>query len=130
MKKSAICRALSEALNIKTDWKVTPHRYDGEFQGLCKVCGDPEYVEGHDCSGPPYDDYFGNEWDSAMLLEAMPFVSLSHYSGKRGDVNSDVPFWGCWTIVSHTGAHADRKHAIVLAACAWKGIEVGEIEEG
>lgn len=107
MRKSEICRLLSEKLepNFTT--------VDGSY---------PRFWVSS-CKGWQPADYFESEDASAKLLEAMPEVDLEHY--QSGGLNE----WGVLysQAPDHT-LHADRKTAIVLAACKWLGIE-GEIGE-
>lgn len=117
MKKSAICRAISEALEAIP---VEPCGFDTELSALgfwewklspgCAIKSDWQPL-----------NYFTSEDASARLLEAMPSPSLSKMVG----------YWDC----VHHGAnedesfHADRKTAIVLAACIWLKIDVDTIED-
>lgn len=59
-----------------------------------------------------------DETANAILLEMMPFPTLSHYNGKAdGD---PTPFWACWALNEPLSESASRKLAVCLAFKAWK----------
>lgn len=97
MNKKLICRKLAKAFK----WPIGKNFDDGE-----------------EILWQPFDP-FDAESDSAWLLEAMSPVSLKTMYNSRSEI-----VWDCY--IATTGQFAidpDRKTAIALAACLWKGVE-------
>ena len=107
MTKSEACRAIAERL------PQLAVKFGGSLD--CFECG-----ERHGLKIP---DFFDCEDHSARLLEAMPKPVLKRAFHKwhcRPDAGMDG-------FIEDWKEHKDRKTAIVLAACAWLGIE-GELD--
>lgn len=118
MTRAQICEALSTALEVKPprsarDYTCSPLRFWYWNWAAIKPGWEPA-------------DFFVNEDASARLLDAMPQVQLSQNEGV----------WQCQFCYIHTPfkySHhevtTDRKIAVVLAACLWKVIQYGTLED-
>lgn len=116
MLKSAICRALSEALE--------PMPAPLAYRDLRLVSPLGFWKWDLDGGGWIAVNYFTSEDASARLLDAMPCPRVGR--------SNDSKLWFCRPLVSpiiQTVEHADRKTAIVLAACKWLKIDVDTIED-
>lgn len=71
-------------------------------------------------------NYFTDEAANARLLEAMPYPTLTKFSGKKGAISTSTPFWSCYAMTQEPAEHEDRKTAIVLAFCKFAGIDAEE----
>lgn len=126
MRKSEICRLLSEKLEPRPFFDMPPYPEEGELL----TSNDGFWTIVNDGIAPKVAvDYFESEDASAKLLEAMPEPELWLESRK----DEKFRLWACWADLDGKpedayAHHADRKTAIVLAAMGWLGIE-GEISE-
>ncbi len=105
MTQAEICAAICDALEPNVhSLPVDEWKWHG-----CHVL-----IKGHPEKYRPVAlDFYSDEAASARLLEAMPSVWLKHW--PQG--------WECQVIGFDCSNDPDRKTAIVLAACAWLGID-------
>lgn len=119
MTKAEICRKLAEALEPLGSFKW---QYDSSDYGRVSPLGYWRIINVSMSKEPEAPWFFDDEDDSARLLEAMPAPRATRDKG-RWEVEAD------WRFFHMDGLHLDRKTAIVLAACKWLGIEIGEITD-
>ncbi len=128
MTKAEICRAIAEKLEPKPFFDMPPYPEDGEL--LISNEGFWTFINTERETNHPVD-FFTDESANARLLDAMPSPLLDGLTLKDGK--------RIWTCIADQyqepydqdqfASKDDRRTAIVLAACRWLGLEVGEVEE-